>query len=418
MDNLTIAADTVVMTSLDSVTTALLSQPWLQIEFLGNPMRAYLYSGVFTVVGWLFVALLDRVALRRFLKLAERTSSGFDDFLGLSLKRYGIPALYAAVLYLGVRDLAMRESLAKAIQLGVYFWIAYNVVRLVSGLIQAALERHMESRAESPVVAEQEKKSVRGILVFVRIVLWVLAFILVMDNLGVKVTTFVAGLGIGGIAIALAAQAILGDLFSYFVIFFDRPFQVGHSIKVGNFQGEVENIGVKTTRIRSFTGETIIVSNKYLTDNQVQNYRLMTRRRMSALFEVEHATPAALLREIPGLIRDLVLRAGGKTPGLTTFERCHLKEIADSGLRYELVYFVEVPAMITAMDVQQELNILVKEAFDERRIAFAFATRTVNVQSVGSAREGGTSVLQSAEAGGVAAAATASGKVSAAAGEA
>jgi small-conductance mechanosensitive channel len=381
MDTLQIVVDTVLTASLDSLKTAFWSQPWLQIEFLGNSVSAYLYSTAFVLIGWLLIFLFDRIVLRRVLKFAERTNSNFDDYLVLSLKRFGVPSLYAAALYLGVRDLAMRDALEKALQLGVYFWIAFNVVRLVSSLIQTALERHMESRAESAVVAEQEKKSVRGILVFVKIVLWVLAFILVMDNLGVKVTTFVAGLGIGGIAIALAAQAILGDLFSYFVIFFDRPFQVGHFIKIGTLMGEVENIGIKTTRIRSLTGETIVVSNKYLTDNQVQNFRLMTRRRISTLFEVEYSTTPAQLREIP-LWAKTIVTAVGQVEGsasLTTFDRCHFKDFADSGLRYELVYFVEVPEMGPAMDVQQEINIRLKEALDTHKIGFAFPTRTLNM---------------------------------------
>jgi small-conductance mechanosensitive channel len=389
MDTLQIVLDTVVRSPLDSVKAGFLAQPWLQLEFLGNALRAYLYSTAFVLLGWMLILFLDRVVLRRILKLAERTDSTFDDFLILSLKRYGVPALYAAAFYLGVRDLAMREAVAKALQLGVYFWIAFNIVRLISGLIQAALERHMESRAESIVVAEQEKKSVRGILVFVKIVLWVLAFILVMDNLGVKVTTFVAGLGIGGIAIALAAQAILGDLFSYFVIFFDRPFQVGHFIKIGNFMGEVENIGIKTTRLRSLTGETIVMSNKYLTDNQVQNYRLMTRRRLSIAFEVEYSTTPAQLREIPQLVKGIVTDVGqvegredGKTV-LTTFDRCHFKEFADSGLGYEIIFFVEAPEMATAMDLQQEINIRLKEALDTRKIGFAFPTRTLHMVSKG-----------------------------------
>jgi small-conductance mechanosensitive channel len=376
-----------VKTSIDSATTTFASHPWLQITFLNNTVMAYLYSLAFVLIGWLIILFFDRVVLRKILALAEKTSSGFDDYLILSLKRFGVPALYAATLYLGIRDLAMRDALSKALQLGVYFWIAFNAVRLIAGLIQTALEKHMEARAESSVVAEQEKKSVRGIIVFVNIVLWILAFILVMDNLGVKVTTFVAGLGIGGIAIALAAQAILGDLFSYFVIFFDRPFQVGHFIKIGAFQGEVENIGIKTTRIRSLTGETIIVSNKYLTDNQVQNYKLMTRRRMTTLFEVEYNTSPDLLREIPRLARGIVSDVGEGT--LTSFDRCHFREFADSGLRYELVYFIEVPEIVTAMDLQQEVNIRLKEALDVRKIGFAFPTRTLNMVTPGGSTEAG-----------------------------
>lgn len=379
MDTLTLVVDTVM--NAGAATGFLPEAAWLDTIFLYNTLRAYLYSGAFILAGWALVVVFDRVALRRALTLARRTDSAYDDLVITSLKRYGVPALYVVVFYLGLHDLHMRDAVAKALQLGVYFWVSFNVVRLLSGLIQIALERHMESRAGSSAAAEQEKKSVRGILVFVKILLWILALILVMDNLGMKVTTFVAGLGISGIAIALAAQTILGDLFAYFVIVFDRPFQVGHSIKVGNFQGEIESIGVKTSRIRSFTGETVIVSNKFLTDNQVQNFRLMKRRRMTALFELEYATPASTLREVPGLVRELVRAAGPN--GLTTFDRCHLKEIADTGLRYELVYFVESPAMAVAIGVEQELNIRLKEAFDSRGIAFAFSTRTLNVQSVG-----------------------------------
>ncbi len=359
---------------MDSLKVTALSHPWLRYEFLGNSARAYLYSLAFILVGWMVIVVLDRVILRRMMKVAERTESGFDDFLVLSLKSFGVPALYAIVFYLGVRELSMREAVAKALQLGVYAWVAVNAVRFLSSLFQTLLERHMESRAESTVVAEQEKKSVRGILVFIKIVLWALAFILVMDNLGLRVTTFVAGLGIGGIAIALAAQAILGDLFSYFVIFFDRPFQVGHFIKIGNFMGEVESIGIKTTRLRSLTGETIVMSNKYLTDNQVQNFRLMTRRRMTMAFDVEYRTSGASLREIPGIV-------GGILQGLTNarLDRCHFKEFVDSGLRFELIYFVEVPEMLAAMNIQQEVNLRLKEELEKRDIAFAFPTRTLHM---------------------------------------
>lgn len=357
---------------MDTVTTSLSAHPWLQLEFLNNSVRAYLYSVAFVLIGSLLVVLLNRVILSRVQRLAARTDSGFDDFLILSIKRFGIPSLHAAVLYLGVRDLVMREAVEKALQLGVYLWIALNVVRFVSGLIRATLERHMESRATSPATAEQEKKSVRGIIVFVNIILWALAFVLVMDNLGLKVTTFVAGLGIGGIAIALAAQAVLGDLFSYFVIFFDRPFQVGHFIKIGDFMGEVENIGIKTTRLRSLTGETIVMSNKYLTDNQVQNYRLMTRRRLAYVFYVEYGSTSAQLRAVPEVAKALVQRHER-----ATFDRCHFKEFAESGLRFELVYFIEVPELATALDIQQEVNIGLKEELEARGLGFAFPTRTL-----------------------------------------
>jgi len=236
------------------------------------------------------------------------------------------------------------------------------------------LERQIGRRADSPAGEEQERKSARGLLLVIQIVVWMLVIVVVLDNLGIRVSTFVAGLGITGIAVALAAQAVLGDLFSYFVIYFDRPFQVGHSIKVGNFQGEVESIGIKTTRLRSLTGEQIVMSNKYLTDNQVHNYRLMTRRRAALLFEVDPSTLELELRAIPELLRGLVSGFSD-----TTFDRAHFKEFGESGLRFELVFFVETSNYHRYMDVVQEINLGLKAGLAKMNVAFATPSRNIHV---------------------------------------
>jgi small-conductance mechanosensitive channel len=266
----------------------------------------------------------------------------------------------------------MASGLVKFLRALVVVLVAVQAVRFLSGLARQLLERQMLRRADTPEAAELEMRSVRGILVFVNIVGWIMASILVMDNLGIKVSAFVAGLGIGGIAIALAAQAVLGDLFSYFVIFFDRPFQVGHFIKIGDFMGEVESIGIKTTRIRSLSGEIIVMSNKYLTDNQVQNYRLMRRRRVVTGFEVEYGTPNAVLREIPGLVQKILEDIGG-----LTFDRCHFNVFGDSGLKFELVFYVESKEYNVYMDILQRYNLELKEALEARKVGFAFPTRTL-----------------------------------------
>lgn len=357
---------------MDSVKTSVLAHPWLQVQFMENTVRAYLYSVAFVLLGWLLILFLDRVVMRRVLKLAERTDSGFDDYLILSLKRYGIPALYAAVFYLGVRDLAMREAVAKALQLGVYFWIAINVVRFVSGLIQAALERHMESRAESAVVAEQEKKSVRGILVFVKIVLWVLAFILVMDNLGVKVTTFVAGLGIGGIAVALALQNVLSDLFASLSIALDKPFVIGDFLVIGEFRGNVEQIGLKTTRLRSLSGEQLIFSNADLLSSRIRNYQRMDERRAEFAVGVVYETPAEKLERIPAMLREVIEAVDD-----TRFDRAHFKSFGDFSLNFEIIYFVGSRDYNLFMDIQQVINLEIFRRFEAEDISFAYPTRTL-----------------------------------------
>jgi small-conductance mechanosensitive channel len=321
------------MTFIDRIAA---SMPWLKTSFLGNTFQAYILCVVTVILGIALVWILDKTLVRALKRLTRHTDSTFDDFVISAGERFLQPAAYALVVYVGLRDLNFKPALDKALTAMVTIWVAVQAVRFLTAILQEMLERHMAHRAGAQGdTAEAEKKSVRGILVFVRMVLWTLGAILVLDNLGVRVSTFVAGLGIGGIAIALAAQAVLGDLFSYFVIFFDRPFQVGHAIKIGNFQGEVESIGIKTTRIRSLSGEVVVMSNKYLTDGQVQNFRMLQRRRALVTFDVEYATPNAQLRALPDLVRDIL--AGFPD---TTLERAHFQSFQESGLRFEVVFFV------------------------------------------------------------------------------
>jgi small-conductance mechanosensitive channel len=357
------------MQILDRITSSL---PWLKTVVLGNTVQAYLLSAFAIVAGILVVWILDKTFVRGLKRLTRHTDSTFDDFLIEKGEKFVLPALYVIVAFFGLRMLALNASLAKGLRAAMMVVVAIQAVRLLTRILQEVLERHMVHRAGSADMADAERKSVRGILVFVRIVAWVLASILVLDNLGVKVSTFVAGLGIGGIAIALAAQAVLGDLFSYFVIFFDRPFQVGHAIKVGNFQGEVESIGIKTTRIRSLSGEIIVMSNKYLTDNQVQNYRLLQRRRALITFDVDYATPNDKLRDIPRLVGSIVTGMEN-----ATLDRAHFLSFQESGLRFEAVFFIEVPEYNTYMDSLQEFNLRLKEGLEARGIAFAVPTRVI-----------------------------------------
>jgi small-conductance mechanosensitive channel len=335
-------------------------------------VRDYLYFALTAAGGALAVWMFDKIVIRSLKKFARRTESTLDDFLFDTAEKFFLPAMYVVAVWLGLKHLEMASGLVKFLRALVVVLVAVQAVRFLSGLARQLLERQMLRRAETPEAAELEMRSVRGILVFVNIVGWIMASILVMDNLGIKVSAFVAGLGIGGIAIALAAQAVLGDLFSYFVIFFDRPFQVGHFIKIGDFMGEVESIGIKTTRIRSLSGEIIVMSNKYLTDNQVQNYRLMRRRRVVTGFEVEYGTPNAVLREIPGLVQKILEDIGG-----LTFDRCHFNVFGDSGLKFELVFYVESKEYNVYMDILQRYNLELKEALEARKVGFAFPTRTL-----------------------------------------
>lgn len=208
---------------------------------------------------------------------------------------------------------------------------------------------------------------------------WILGIVFLLANLGFDITTIVAGLGIGGIAVALAGQAVLGDLFGYFVIVFDKPFELGDFLIIGDILGTVEKIGVKTTRIRSISGEQIIMSNSDLTDSRVRNYKRMERRRVVFKIGVVYGTPAEAVGEIPSILRAVI-----EDKDLTTFDRAHFAGYGDWSLVYEVVYYVESPDYALYMDIQQAINLAIYTEFSRRGIQFAYPTQTILVQQSGS----------------------------------
>jgi len=202
-------------------------------------------------------------------------------------------------------------------------------------------------------------------MIMLNIVIWILGSVFLIDNLGYNVNTILAGVGIGGIAVALAAQNIVGDLFNYFVIFFDKPFEVGDAINVDDKNGTIEYIGIKTTRLRSLTGEQIIIANSDLTKSRVHNFKRQENRRVQFTVTVTYHTSTELLAEIPGLIKTIIDSAEN-----TKFDRAHFARFTEYGLVFEVVYFVTVADYLRYMDIQQTINLQIMKVFKEHRINF------------------------------------------------
>ena len=222
---------------------------------------------------------------------------------------------------------------------------------------------------------ETRLKSIKGLMVLIKVIIWVIGIIMLLDNMGYKVSTVVTGLGIGGIAVALAAQAVLGDLFSYISIIFDRPFQLGDVIVSGDVTGTVENIGIKTTRIRSVWGEEIILSNSQLTGSKIQNLKRMENRRVLFALGVTYDTPVEVLKGIPESIKEII--DGVKE---TKFDRAHFRSFGDFSLNFEVVYTVLNPDYTRYMDIQQEINFKIAEKFATQKIEFAYPTQTLQIK--------------------------------------
>lgn len=346
---------------------------FMDYRFLGNPVSEILTTLLIILIALGLVRLVQVFVIRRLRKVFSATATTWDDLLVQVLETNVIPSLYVIIVWLGLRDFNLRPSARDLLRSLATIVISLMAIRIVLSVVNHGIRSYWSRQAGGHSAARE--KNLNGIVTVAKIAVWILGAILLMDNLGIKVSAFVAGLGITGIAVALAAQAILGDLFSFFVIFFDQPFEVGHNIKVDNFQGDVEHIGLKTTRLRSGDGEQIIISNKNLTDSRVQNFRRMHRRRVTFALELDLATPAETLKGMPDLVKAQFARFQD-----VTFERCHFRQFSPTGLRFEAAYVVETPDFTRHLDIQHESNLGILEALEKAGARLAVRRQEVHVR--------------------------------------
>ncbi len=214
----------------------------------------------------------------------------------------------------------------------------------------------------------------------IKTVLWVVFLLAMLSNLGIDVSTLVASLGIGGIAVALAVQNVLGDLFASLSIAVDKPFEVGDAISVAGFSGKVEHVGLKTTRIRADSGEQIVIANAELLKNTLRNFKRMTSRRVQCPLRVNPSTSPDLAQRIPDLLRSIIEKQAG-----VRFERSHLKSVSQEGLEFEVVFHVLDPAYGRYMDSQQAILLGAMRAFDEMGVLTVSSPQRVLIERVGKA---------------------------------
>ncbi len=344
---------------------------FLDRVFFYNSIYDYIIALLVLFIGVLAVKIIVRVFVARLKKFAEKTTTTIDDLIVTILEKAVLPCLYLSCFYLAAKTLTLPERLNGLMNIFQLAVITYFVARVVIVFLGYSLHVYLAKRQEDVTLS----RSLSGMLNVAKFLVWTLALVIFLDNIGFKVSAMLTGLGIGGIAVAIAAQALLKDFFSYFSIVFDRPFKLGDFITVGDFMGTVEYIGIKTTRVRSLSGEQLIFSNTDLTDSRVRNFRLMEKRRVLFRIGVTYGTPTAKLKEIPAVIEKII-----KNSKDVTFDRAHFFSYGDFSLIFEVVYFVLSPDYNKYMNIQQEINLAIKEEFEKRGIEFAFPTQTLYVQ--------------------------------------
>lgn len=301
-------------------------------------------------------------------KLLNNTTNNYMKLIDDTIKNTLIPVFYIFIFYFAFTFINLNEKFSKYLKMIFIITITFFGLKLLIYLITFLIEIYFIKKEQD----ETKIKNLRGVLILLKIIIWTLGLILVLDNFGYKISAILAGLGIGGIAVALAAQSIFGDLFSYFIIIFDKPFEVGDFIIIGDLMGTVETIGLKTTRIRSISGEEIILSNSDLTSSRVKNYKRMQLRRVVFKIGVTYDTPLEKLKNIPAIIKNIIISVKD-----AKLDRVHFANYGDFSLIFEIVYYVLSNDYNKYMDIQQEINLKIKEEFEKSKIEFAYPTQTL-----------------------------------------
>lgn len=343
-------------------------------QLLGDNQAQDWILALMVLVGLMTVLeLVRRLVLSHLRRLAATTDTAIDDFFVDILSATRVLLAGAVSLYLAMQFLTLTPALTKLVDRGVVCLLLLQAGFWVSRGLGFWLTHRFSQGEEGQEGARAMTLSLLSFLG--RVAVWALVSLLVLDNMGLNVTALVASLGIGGLAVALAVQNILGDLFASLSIAIDKPFVIGDFIIVDDLLGSVEHVGLKTTRVRSLSGEQIIFSNADLLKSRVRNYKRMQERRAVFNLGVTYDTAPDQLELIP----DLIKRAVAAQP-LARLDRAHLKGFGASSLDYEAVYYVLVPDYNAYMDVQQGINLEMVRAFAEHNIEFAFPTQTLHVR--------------------------------------
>lgn len=344
----------------------------MEYALFGNALSRWAMAAGLATALFAATTLARSWLVRRLAGLAQRTHMRLDHFATSTFSSTYTVVIIILSLYAGSLVLELPARIETI----------FSRAAVIAFLLQLAIWGDKGVRAwrnvyhaREAVTADASVRSSLAVLCFImRLVLWVVICLMILDNLGVNITTLVTSLGIGGIAVALAVQNILGDLFASLSIVLDKPFVVGDFIIVGDALGTVEFIGLKTTRLRGLGGDQIIFSNADLLKSRIHNQQRMQTRRVAFTVRVTYETTEEQLRAIPGIVREAIDREAN-----ALFERVHFAACAESSLNFEAVYHVRSADYLVHMETQQAILLTLFERFASAGIAFAYPTRVVRL---------------------------------------
>ena len=305
--------------------------PWWERILLGNTLLNWFIAIGIIVISWTVIRIGRVSLLKRFKTFSSKTRTTIDDFIVQITEGALLPALYLGGLYAGISYLTLSVKAARLLHIAVMIVVTFIIIKTITSALNYLI-----------------------------------------NNLGYNISSVITGLGIGGVAIALASQAILGDLFNYFVIFFDKPFEVGDFIIVDDKMGSIEYIGVKSTRIRTLSGEQLICSNSNLVNARIHNYKRMEKRRVVFNFNIVYNTVPEKVARIPMMIKEII-----QIQETTLFDRAHFSAFGQFSLTFEVVYYILSADYNLYMDRQQAIYLAILSVFKKENIQFALPTQTL-----------------------------------------
>lgn len=315
--------------------------------------------------------LLRLLVIKRLTNLSKKTKLTIDDLLMSIIA--SLDSFFYIVLsfYLSTRFIKLTDN-ERTIR---WFYVAvfsFYAIKATTNIVNYIAQQYIKK--EKAKGENTDTSVIRVLTVIINVSIWLISIIILLQNAGVNVSAVVAALGVGGIAIGFALQSVLTDLFAYFSIFFDKPFKVGDFITFADKSGEVEKIGIKTTRVKTLQGEQLVVPNTMLTESEVNNYKKLKERRVFFDIGVTYQTPYEKVKGIPKLVEKCM-----KGIDLVRFDRAHFREYGDSALIFEVVFYVDSDDYLIYMDKRHQVNLNILKEFEKAKIDFAYPTQTLFV---------------------------------------
>lgn len=353
----------------------------LAYRWLGNPLEQWLLAATFVVVATLVLWALKQLAVKRLTVIAKRTRTEFDDLLVDLLSRTRVLLIFVSTISPATGVLRLSPDVRNTLRIASVIALLVQLAIWGNGFISFWTDRYGRRGTD---VSGIGTTALSTMAVIARILLGLLLILFLLDNLGVDVTALIAGLGVGGIIIALALQNVVADVLAALAILTGKPFVVGDFIDAQGVMGTVEGVGLRSTRMRTLSGDELIFPNKKLLEGTIRNYTRMPERRVDFRIGVTYDTPRAKLERIPAIAREAVQRHP-----LVRFDRAHFRALRDWSLEFDVIYFIASSDFVMYADIQQQINLELMRRFDAEGISFAFPTQVVEVKGLRTEDRGG-----------------------------